>query len=75
MEWIKAMAEAGSAYVDGQPATAGQLRAAFEEQFGLELKDFDKLLYAMDGRKSEETSCHLMKLLGTMKGRRERLRK
>jgi hypothetical protein len=75
VEWIKAMAEAGSVYVNGQPATAGQLRADFEERFGLELKGFDNLLYATDGRKNEETAYYLTKLLSALKGRKERLRK
>ncbi|HEY4208041.1 MAG TPA: RteC domain-containing protein [Puia sp.] len=74
-ELIKAQTEAQSVYIDGKPATAAQNRAIFEATYRMELKSFDKLLYAIDGRKSDDTSYYLAKLGSAMKGRKERLRK
>jgi hypothetical protein len=75
VELIKAQAESKSVYVNGQPATAGQLRAVWEELFGIKLGNFEKLLYALDARKDEEPSYYLVKLAAGMKARRDRLQK
>jgi hypothetical protein len=74
VEWIKAQVEAGSIYIDGKPATAVQLRADFEARYGEDLKDFDKLLYATDTRKKDQTP-YLTKLMNAFVGRKERLGK
>ena len=74
VELIKAQVEAGSIYIDGKPATAVQLRADFETRFGEDLKDFDKLLYATDTRKKDQTP-YLTKLMQGFVGRKERLGK
>lgn len=74
VELIKSQAEAGSIYINGKPATSAQLKADFERKYGEDLRDFDKLLYATDARKSEPTA-YLTKLINAFMGRRERLRK
>ena len=74
VDLIKAMAEAGSVDINGVPATTMQLRTAFERQFGMELNDFDNLLYATDTRKIDETP-YFSKLARALKGRKERLGK
>ena len=74
VELIKAQVEAGSIFINGKPATAVQLRADFEAQYGEDLKDFDKLLYATDTRKKDQTP-YLTKLMQMFVGRKERLGK
>ena len=74
VEWIKSMAEAGSIHVNGKPATATQLKAIFEECFGVDMYDFDRLLYASDQRKLDATPL-LNKWIQAFVGRRERLGK
>jgi hypothetical protein len=74
VELIKAQVEAGSIYIDGKPATAVQLRADHEARYGEDLKDFDKLLYATDTRKKDQTP-YLTKLVQAFVGRKERLGK
>lgn len=74
VELLKAQAEKQSIYVNGRPATAAQLRADFEARYGVDLKDFDKLLYAGDTRKKEATP-YLNELAAAFEGRRGRLRK
>jgi hypothetical protein len=74
-EMIKAQAEAKSFYIEGRPATAAEIRADFEERYGVDLKDFDNLIYAMETRKSDETAYYLVKLQNALKARRDRLRK
>jgi hypothetical protein len=74
VELIKSQVEAESIYINGKPATAAQLKAEFEEKYNEDLKDFDKLLYATDIRKSEPTP-YLTKLVNAFMGRRKRLRK
>jgi RteC protein len=74
VELIKAQVEAGSVYIDGKPATAVQLRADHEARYGEDLKDFDKLLYATDTRKKDQTP-YLTKLKNAFVGRKERLGK
>ena len=67
---IKARVEAGSVYIDGKPATAVQLRADHEARYGENLKDFDKLLYATDTRKKDQTP-YLTKLVQVFVGRKD----
>jgi hypothetical protein len=74
VEWIKAEALNESVYVNGVPATTAQLVAKFEETYGLDLRDFNKLLYAADARKKDATP-YLTKLMNAFKGRKEMLRK
>jgi hypothetical protein len=61
-------------YVDGVPATTAQLVAQFEETYGVDLRDFNKLLYAADARKKDATP-YLTKLINAFKGRKVMLRK
>ena len=74
VEWIKAEALNKSVYVNGEPATTAQLVAKFEEDYGLDLRDFNKLLYAADARKKDATP-YLTKLINAFKGRKLMLRK
>jgi RteC protein len=74
VELIKAQAEKQSIYINGRPATAAQLKADFEARYGVDLKDFEKLLYAGDTRKKEATP-YLNELAAAFEGRRKRLRK
>jgi hypothetical protein len=74
VELIKAQAEKQSIYINGRPATAAQLKADFEVRYGVDLKDFEKLLYAGDTRKKEATP-YLSELAAAFEGRRKRLRK
>lgn len=74
VQLIKAQAEAGSIYINGVPATATQLQAEWEERFGVELKDFDNLLYA-SGATKKDVATYLTKLINALMGRRERLQK
>jgi hypothetical protein len=74
VEYICAQAEAQSIYIDGKPATAVQLRADHEAKYGQDLKDYDKLLYATDTRKKDQTP-YLTKLVQMFVGRKERLGK
>jgi hypothetical protein len=71
---IKAQAEAGSIFIDGVPATATQLQADWEERFGVELKDFNKILYESDTTK-KDPAPYFTKLTNALTGRRERLQK
>jgi RteC protein len=74
VELLKAQAEKQSIYINGRPATAAQLKADFEARYRLDLKDFDKLLYAGDTRKKEATP-YLNELVAAFEERRGRLRK
>jgi len=74
VERIKAEALAESVYVNGVPATTAQLVAKFEEDYGVDLRDFNKLLYAADARKKDPTP-YLTKLINAFKGRKVVLRK
>ena len=74
VELLKALAEKQSILINGRPATAAQLKADFEGRYGIDLKDFDKLLYAGDTRKKEATP-YLNELVAAFEGRRRRLRK
>ena len=74
VELLKAMAEAGSVHVNGKPATTRQLRTLFEQRFGMEINDFDNLLYATDIRKIDATP-YFTKLKEAFVARRERLGK
>ena len=73
-ELIKAQVETGSVYINGKPATAAQLRGEFEQRFGVDLKDYDNLLYQMDTLKIEETP-YLTKLKNAFLGWKKRLGK
>ena len=73
-EWIKAVVEAGSISINGKPATAAQLRVDFEQRYGMDLKDYDNLLYQMDTLKIEETP-YLTKLRNAFLGWKRRLGK
>ncbi|HEX3933734.1 MAG TPA: RteC domain-containing protein [Puia sp.] len=73
-EWIKAQVEATSIYINGKPATAAQLRVDFEQRYGVDLKDYDNLLYQMDTLKIEETP-YLTKLKNAFTGWKRRLGK
>jgi hypothetical protein len=74
VELLKAQAEKQSIYINGRPATAAQLRADFEARYRIDLKDFDKLLYASDTRKAGATT-YLVELKGAFEGRQKRLQK
>jgi hypothetical protein len=74
VEWIKAEALNESVYVNGVPATTAQLVAKFEEDYGLDLRGFSRLLYAADARKKDATP-YLTKLINAFKGRKVMLRK
>jgi hypothetical protein len=74
VELLKAQAEVGSIYIDGKPATFVQLQADFEAKYGMNLKTADKLLYATDTRKIEDTP-YLGKLSRAFMARKERLGK
>jgi RteC protein len=74
VERIKAEALAESVYVNGAPATTTQLVAQFEETYSVDLRDFNKLLYAADARKKDATP-YLTKLINAFKGRKVMLRK
>jgi hypothetical protein len=74
VQLIKALAETGSIFIDGIPATAGQIRAGWETRFGLDLKDFEKLLYAIGDTKKDE-AAFLTKLKDALLGRKRRLGK
>ncbi len=74
VELIKSLAEAESVFIDGKPATAAQLKMDFERRYGLQLSDFDQLLYATDTRKKDAVP-YLTKLKEAFLRRRERLGK
>ena len=74
VELFKAQAEVGSIYVDGKPATFVQLQADFEHRYRVSLRTADKLLYATDTRKIEDTP-YLGKLSRGFMARKERLGK
>jgi len=74
VELLKAQVEIGSIYIDGKPATFTQLQADFEAKYGMSLKAADKLLYATDTRKIEDTP-YLGKLSRGFMARKERLGK
>lgn len=74
VELIKAQALTESVYVNGLPATTVQLVAKWEEDYGMDLRDFNKSLYAMDARKTEPTP-YLTELMNGLLGRKRMLRK
>jgi len=74
VEMIKAQAITESVYVNGVPATTAQLVAKWEEDYGDDLRDFNKFLYAMDARKTEPTP-YLTELINGLLGRKKMLRK
>ena len=73
-EMIKAQVVTESVYVDGKPATAAQLVAKWEDDFNDDLRDFDRLVYAMDERKTDPTP-YLTELKNGWLGRKKMLRK
>jgi hypothetical protein len=74
VELIQAQVEDGSIEIDGQKATAAQLKADWEERYNDSLKDYDVLLYQGDSRKGEPTP-YLSRLIKGFVGRKTRLRK
>jgi hypothetical protein len=74
VELLKAQVEVGSIYIDGKPATFVQLRSDFEARYVVKLDTADKLLYATDTRKIEDTP-YLGKLVRGFMGRKKRLGK
>ena len=73
-ELIIGLAGTSSIFINGKPATAAQLKTDFEERYHLDLSDFNKLLYASDLRKKDETP-YLTKLRIKFLERKERLGK
>src|ERR1700722_12116247 len=53
-ELIVGLVGTASIFVNGKPATAAQLRTHFEQQYSIDLSDFNKLIYATDTRKKDE---------------------
>lgn len=73
-ELIIGLVGTASIYVNGKPATAAQLRTHFQDHYGIDLSDFNKLLYASDTRKKDETPF-LSRLREEFLRRKERLGK
>jgi RteC protein len=74
VEIIKAQAITESVYVNGIPATAAQLVAKWEDDYEVDLRDFNKFVYAMDARKTDPTP-YLTELINGLLGRKKILRK
>jgi hypothetical protein len=68
VELIKAQVEAKSIFIDGEPATAVQLAADFQDKYNVDLEDFGKLLYASGSRKKDPVP-YLTKLRNAFMGR------
>jgi hypothetical protein len=73
-ELIVGLVGTASIYVNGKPATAAQLRTYFQKHYSVDLSDFNKLLYATDTRKKDDTP-YLNKLRQEFLKRKERLGK
>ena len=73
-ELIIGLVGTASVYVNGKPATAAQLRTHFQEHYAVDLTDFNKLLYATDTRKKDDTP-YLSRLRQEFLKRKERLGK
>jgi len=73
-EMIKAQTITESVYVNGVPATAAQLVAKWEDDYDDDLRGFNRLVYAMDERKTDPTP-YLTELINGLLGRKKMLRK
>jgi hypothetical protein len=73
-ELIIGLAGTSAIFVNGKPATAAQLRTHYQEYYAIDLSDFNKLLYASDTRKKDETPF-LNRLREEFLKRKERLGK
>jgi hypothetical protein len=71
---IKAQTITESVYVNGVPATAAQLVAKWEDDYDDDLRGFNRLVYAMDERKTDPTP-YLTELINGLLGRKKMLRK
>jgi hypothetical protein len=73
-ELIIGLVGTASIYINGKPATAAQLKTHFQKHYAVDLSDFNKLLYATDTRKKDETPF-LSRLRQEFLRRKERLGK